>query len=77
MESSGSTSAAAMKEGGAYADIFMEMTKFIDQDKNANWSSNLYKAVTGTRAFGAMKRRAQAYWHLDAPVGRYHRAAAR
>jgi hypothetical protein len=48
MESYGSqdTLAAAMKEGGAYADIFMEMTKFIDQDKDANWSSNLYKAVT-------------------------------
>ena len=54
MESYGSqdTLAAAMKEGGAYADLFMEMTKFIDQDRGADWSSNLYKAVTDASIWG-------------------------
>ena len=54
MESYGSqdTLAAAMKEGGAYADLFVEMTKFIDQDRDADWSSNLYKAVTDASIWG-------------------------
>jgi hypothetical protein len=41
-----------MKEGGAYADLFQEMAKFIDQDRDANWSNNLYKAVTDTSIWG-------------------------
>jgi hypothetical protein len=54
LESYGSqdTLAAAMKEGGAYADLFQEMAKFIDQDRDANWSNNLYKAVTDTSIWG-------------------------
>jgi hypothetical protein len=54
MESYGSqdTLAAAMKEGGAFANLIEEMTKFIDQDRGADWSSNLYKAVTDTSIWG-------------------------
>ena len=54
MESYGSQDimAAAMKEGGAFASLIEEMSKFIDQDRDANWSSNLYKAVTDTSMWG-------------------------
>jgi hypothetical protein len=46
------TLAAAMKEGGAFATLFEEMSKFVDQDRDANWSSNLYKAVTDASIWG-------------------------
>ena len=54
MESYGSqdTFAAAMKEGGTFATLIDEMSKFGDQDREANWSSNLYKAVTDTSIWG-------------------------
>jgi hypothetical protein len=55
MESYGSqdTFAAAMKEGGTtFATLFEEMSKFGDQDREANWSSSLYKAVTDTSIWG-------------------------
>jgi hypothetical protein len=54
LESYGSqdTLAAAMKEGGAFANLIEEMTKFIDQDRAADWSSSLYKAVTDTSIWG-------------------------
>jgi hypothetical protein len=54
MESYGSqdTLAAAMKEGGAFASLFEEMSKFVDQDREADWSNGLYKAVTDTSIWG-------------------------
>jgi hypothetical protein len=54
MESYGSqdTMAAAMKEGGDFADLIQEMSKFVDQDRDADWSSGLYKAVTDTSIWG-------------------------
>ena len=54
MESYGSqdTMAAAMKEGGAYANLIEEMSKFIDLGRDADWSSNLYKAVRDTSMWG-------------------------
>jgi hypothetical protein len=54
LESYGSqdTMAAAMKEGGAFASLVEGMTKFIDQDRDADWSSGLYKAVTDTSMWG-------------------------
>jgi hypothetical protein len=54
LESYGSqdTLAAAMKEGGAFASLIEEMTNFIDQDRDAHWSSGLYKAVTDTSVWG-------------------------
>jgi hypothetical protein len=54
LESYGSqdTLAAAMKEGGDFANLIEEMTKFIDQDRDADWSSNLYKAVTDASLWG-------------------------
>ncbi len=54
LESYGSqdTLAAAMKEGGAFADLFEELTQFIDQDREADWSSGLYKAVTDASIWG-------------------------
>ena len=41
-----------MKEGGAFANLLEEMTKFIDQDRDADWSSGLYKAVTDASIWG-------------------------
>ena len=41
-----------MKEGGAFADLFKELTQFIDQDREADWSSGLYKAVTDASIWG-------------------------
>lgn len=54
MESYGSqdTLAAAMKEGGAFANLIEEMTEFFDQDREADWSNGLYKAVTDTSLWG-------------------------
>ena len=54
MESYGSqdTFAAAMKEGGTFAKLFEEMSQFVDQDREANWSNGLYKAVTDTSIWG-------------------------
>ena len=54
MESYGSqdTLAAAMKEGGAFANLIEEMTEFFDQDREADWSNGLYKAVTDTSVWG-------------------------
>ena len=40
--------AAAMKEGGAFADLVNGIGQFIDQDREADWSNGLYKAVTDT-----------------------------
>jgi hypothetical protein len=44
--------AAAMKEGGAFASLFEESARFIDQDRDADWSSGLYKAVTDASIWG-------------------------
>lgn len=54
MESYGSqdTLAAAMKEGGAFANLIEEMTEFFDQDREADWSNGLYKAVADTSLWG-------------------------
>ncbi len=54
LESYGSqdTMAAAMKEGGAFASLIEGMSKFIDQDRGADWSSGLYKAVTDASMWG-------------------------
>jgi hypothetical protein len=54
LESYGSQDAlaAAMKEGGAFASLLEGMTKFIDNDRDADWSSSLYKAVTDTSMWG-------------------------
>ena len=54
MESYGSQDvlAAAMKEGGAFANLLNEMSEFVDQDREANWSNGLYKAVTDTSIWG-------------------------
>jgi hypothetical protein len=38
--------AAAMREGGAYAALVDELGRFVDQDRDADWSNGLYKAVT-------------------------------
>jgi hypothetical protein len=46
------TLAAAMKEGGAFATLLEGMTEFIDQDREANWSNGLFKAVTDTSIWG-------------------------
>jgi hypothetical protein len=50
MESYGSQDAlaAAMKEGGEFADLVNEVGQFVDQDRKADWSNSLYKAVTDT-----------------------------
>lgn len=54
MESYGSqdTLAAAMKEGGAFANLIEEMNKFVDEDREADWSNGLYKAVTDASIWG-------------------------
>jgi hypothetical protein len=54
MESYGSqdTFAAAMKEGGEFARLIEEMSEFVDQEKDANWSNGLYKAVTDASMWG-------------------------
>ena len=54
MESYGSQDAlaAAMKEGGTFAKLFEEMSQFVDQDRDADWSSGLYKAVTAASMWG-------------------------
>jgi len=54
MESYGSQDAlaAAMKEGGTFATLYEEMSRFVDEDREANWSSGLYKAVTDTSIWG-------------------------
>ena len=48
MESYGSQDAfaAAMKEGGSFAALIEGMTEFVDQERDADWSNGLYKAVT-------------------------------
>jgi hypothetical protein len=47
------TLAAAMKdEGGTFAKLFEETSQFVDLDREANWSSGLYKAVTDTSIWG-------------------------
>jgi hypothetical protein len=40
--------AAAMKEGGDFATLVDEVSQFVDQDRTADWSNGLYKAVTDT-----------------------------
>jgi hypothetical protein len=54
MDSYGSQDAfsAAMKEGGEFASLIEEMTEFFDQDRDANWSNGLYKAVTDLSIWG-------------------------
>ncbi len=54
MESYGSqdTFAAAMKDGGAFAKLIEETSEFIDQDREADWSNGLYKAVTDISLWG-------------------------
>jgi hypothetical protein len=37
--------AAAMREGDL-ATLYAETSQFVDQDRGANWSNGLYKAVT-------------------------------
>ena len=44
--------AAAMKEGGAFASLFEETARCIDIDRDADWSSGLYKAVTDASIWG-------------------------
>jgi hypothetical protein len=46
------TLAAAMKEGGEFADLFEELSQFVDQEREADWSSGLYKAVTDASIWG-------------------------
>ena len=50
MESYGAQDAlaAAMKEGGTFATLLDEMSEFVDQDRAADWSNGLFKAVTDT-----------------------------
>jgi hypothetical protein len=38
--------AAAMREGGDFATLVDEANQFVDQDRGADWSNGLYKAVT-------------------------------
>jgi hypothetical protein len=54
LESYGSqdTLAAAMKDGGDFASLFEEISRFVDQDRDADWSSGLYKAVTDASIWG-------------------------
>jgi hypothetical protein len=44
--------AAAMKEGGEFAKLVEEMTEFVDQEREADWSNGLYKAVTDASMWG-------------------------
>jgi hypothetical protein len=44
--------AAAMKEGGDFATLLDGMTAFVDQDREADWSNGLYKAVTDLSLWG-------------------------
>ena len=44
--------AAAMKEGGEFASLIEGATEFVDQEKDANWSNGLYKAVTDLSIWG-------------------------
>jgi hypothetical protein len=46
------TMAAAMKEGGEFANLVEGMSEFVDQDREADWSNGLYKAVTDTSMWG-------------------------
>jgi len=54
MESYGSQDAfsAAMKEGGEFATLVEAMTEFVDQDREADWSNGLWKAVTDISLWG-------------------------
>jgi hypothetical protein len=38
--------AAALKEDGEFSTLLNEMAEFFDMDRNADWSSSLYKSVT-------------------------------
>lgn len=40
------TFAAAMKEGGSFSNLVEGVTEFVDQEREADWSNGLYKAVT-------------------------------
>src|SRR5262245_34405055 len=44
--------AAAMKEGGEFAQLIEQMSEFADQEKDAHWSNGLYKAVTDASMWG-------------------------
>jgi hypothetical protein len=46
------TFAAAMKEGGEFAQLIEQMSEFVDQEKDAHWSNGLYKAVTDASMWG-------------------------
>ena len=44
--------AAAMKDGGRFAELIEEQTAFVDQRNEANWSSGLYKAIADASIWG-------------------------
>src|SRR5262245_45146280 len=44
--------ASAMKEGGEFAKLVEAMSEFADQDREADWSNGLYKAVTDASMWG-------------------------
>jgi len=47
------TWAATMREGGRFAELVDEMsTRFIDQDREANWSQSIYKSVVDAAFWG-------------------------
>jgi hypothetical protein len=54
MESYGAMDAfsAAMKEGGSFARLMEEFTEFLDQERDANWSSFLARRMTDTAIWG-------------------------
>ena len=54
MESYGSQDswAATMKGGGEFATLMEGMAQFVDQDREADWSQGLYKAVTAASIWG-------------------------
>jgi hypothetical protein len=43
---------AAMKDGGTFAGLMEELTAFMDESNNANWSEAVMRRVTDTAMWG-------------------------
>lgn len=43
---------AAMKEGGAFARMMEELTSYMDQSNNSNWSEHMLRRVSDTAIWG-------------------------
>ena len=45
--------AAAMQQGGRFAELIDEMTtSFVDQDRGARWSQSIHKSVVAAAIWG-------------------------